>query len=148
VKHLNSEVIIMGKKLTVIQNERKRPKQSENILYIPVSFDEHALRVYLRMRLRRIIKSEFSKLSSSGKFYLVGEIDFELVKNFRDKSIISMLKGSTILVREDTIKLSRVDIREILVHELAHIFSSHHDEKFLMAMRYIGGKQRRLPIQL
>lgn len=68
-------------------------------------------------------------------------------RNFRDKSIISMLKGSTILVREDTIKLSRVDIREIIVHELAHIFSKHHDNDFQMAMRYIGGKQRRLPIQ-
>jgi len=145
---LDSEITIMGKKLTVIKSERKRPKQSGNILYIPVSFDEHALKEYLRMRLRRIIKSEFSKLSSSGKFFLVGEINFEIVRNFRDKSIISMLKGSTILVREDTIKLSRVDIREILIHELAHIFSSHHDEKFLMAMRYIGGKQRRLPIQL
>jgi predicted metal-dependent hydrolase len=145
---LDSEVIIMGKKLTVIKSERKRPKQSGDILYLPVFFDENALREYLKMRLKRIIKSEFLKLSSSGKFYLVGEIDFELVKNFQDKSIISMLKGSTILVREDTIKLSRVDIREILVHELAHIFSSHHDEKFLMAMRYIGGKQRRLPIRL
>ncbi|HII83179.1 Wss1p-related putative metallopeptidase [Ferroplasma sp.] len=143
-----SEVIIMGKKFAVIKNERKRPKQFGDILYIPVSFDEHALREYLKMRLKRIIKSEFSKLSSSGKFYLVGEINFEIVRNFRDRSIISMLKGSTILVREDTIKLSRIDIREILVHELAHIFSSHHDEKFLMAMRYIGGKQRRLPIQL
>ncbi|WMT53232.1 hypothetical protein [Ferroplasma acidiphilum] len=145
---MNSEVIIIGKKLTVIQIERKRPKQSGDILYLPVSFDEHALREYLRMRLKRIIKSEFLKLSSSGKFYLVGEINFEVVRNFRDKSIISMLKGSTIFVREDTIKLSRVDIREILIHELAHIFSSHHDEKFLMAMGYIGGKQRRLPIQL
>jgi predicted metal-dependent hydrolase len=146
--HLNSEITIMGKKVKVIKSERKRPKQSENILYLPVSFDEHALREYLRMRLKRIIKSEFLKLSSSGKFYLVGEINFEIVRNFRDRSIISMLKGSTILVREDTIKLSRVDIREIVVHELAHIFSSHHDEKFQMAMRYIGGKQRRLPIQL
>jgi predicted metal-dependent hydrolase len=138
----------MGKKLTAIKNERKRPKQSGNILYISVSFDEHALKEYLRIRLKRIIKLEFSKLSSSGKFYLVGEINFEIVRNFRDKSIISMLKGSTILVREDTIKLSRVDIREILVHELTHIFSSHHDEKFLMAMRYIGGKQRKFHIQL
>ena len=145
---MDSEVIIMGKTIKIIKNDRKRPKQSGNILYLPVFFDENALKEYLRMRLKRIIKSEFLKLSSSGKFYLVGEINFELVKNFRDKSIISMLKGSTILVREDTIKLSRVDIREILVHELAHIFSSHHDEKFLMAMRYIGGKQRRLPIQL
>ncbi|QRF75295.1 hypothetical protein Thermo_00789 [Thermoplasmatales archaeon] len=124
------------------------PKQIGQILYVPVSFDEYALRDYLRMRLKWVLKSEFSKLSGNGKFYLVGEIDFELVKKFRDKSILSMLKGSTILVREDAIKLARVDIREILIHELAHVFSKHHDEKFQMAVRYIGGSQRRLPIQI
>lgn len=145
---MDSEITILGRKTRILRSERKMPKQIGQILYVPVSFDEYALRDYLRMRLKWVLKSEFSKLSGNGKFYLVGEIDFELVKKFRDKSILSMLKGSTILVREDAIKLARVDIREILIHELAHVFSKHHDEKFQMAVRYIGGSQRRLPIQI
>ncbi|MFG1449604.1 MAG: hypothetical protein AAE983_03055 [Thermoplasmataceae archaeon] len=145
---MDSEITILGRKVKIVRCERKRPKQSGSFLYIPVAFDKYALRDYLRMRLKRVLKSEFSKLSGNGKFYLVGEIDFELVRKFREKSILSMLKGSTILVREDAIKLTRVDIREILVHELAHVFSKHHDEKFDMAVRYIGGRQRRLPIQI
>ncbi|MHB8357966.1 MAG: hypothetical protein ACYDCP_00470 [Thermoplasmataceae archaeon] len=145
---MDSEITIQGRKVNVVRCERKRPKQSGDVLYVPVSFDKYALRNYLRMRLKRLLKSEFSKLSNNGKFYLVGEIDFELVKKFKDKSILSTLKGSTIFVREDAIKLTGVDIREILVHELAHIFSKQHDEKFQMAVRYIGGSQRRLPIQI
>jgi predicted metal-dependent hydrolase len=131
-----------------VKCERRIPKHSDDTLYIPLSFDNNSLEEYLRMRLKRALKSEFSKLSKSGKFFLVGEIDFEIVKKFKDKSILSTLKGSTVFVREDAIKLTRIDIREILVHELAHIFSKHHGEKFQMAIRYIGGNQRRLPIQI
>lgn len=145
---MDSEITLLGRKVRIVRCERDRPKQSGDILYLPVSFDKYALKEYLRVRLNRVLKSEFSKLSANGKFYLVGGINFELVKKFRDKSVLSMLKGSTILVREDAIKLSRVDIKEILVHELAHVFSKHHDEKFEMAVRYIGGSQRRLPIQI
>jgi predicted metal-dependent hydrolase len=144
---LDSDAIILGKTTTIVRCERKRPKHSGDILYVPLSFDKHALMEYMKTRLIRILKSEFLKLKKNGNFYIVGEIDFELVRKFRDRSILSMLKGSTILVREDAIKLTRIEIREVLVHELAHIFSKHHDEKFQMAMRYIGGKQRRLPIQ-
>lgn len=145
---MDSEIIILGKNTWVVKCERKRPKYSGNTLYVPLSFDKYALREYKRMRLRQVLKSEFLKLKKNGNFYLVGEVDFELVKKFRDKPILSVLKGSTIFVREDVIRLTRIEIREILVHELAHIFSKHHDEKFQMAMRYIGGGQRRLPIQI
>jgi predicted metal-dependent hydrolase len=145
---LDSEIIILGRNTKIVKCERTRPKHTGNILYVPLSFDKHALSEYLRMRLKRVLNSEFSKLSNNGKFYIVGKIDFELVRKFRDNSILSMLKGSTIFVREDAVKLARVDIREVLVHELAHVFSKHHDEKFQMAVRYIGGCQRRLPIQI
>ncbi len=145
---MDSNTIILGRNTAIVMCERKRPKHSGDILYIPLLFDKYDLKQYLRMRLKRILKSEFLKLKKNSNFYLVGEIDFELTKKFRDKKILSMLKDSTIYVREDAIKLTRIEIREILVHELAHIFSKHHDEKFQMAVRYIGGSQRRLPLQI
>ncbi|EQD64637.1 hypothetical protein B1B_06634, partial [mine drainage metagenome] len=85
---MDSEITILRRKTTVVKCDRGRPKHSKDVLYVPLSFDKYALREYLRMRLRRVLKSEFSKLSKNRKFYIVGEIDFELVKKFRDKSIL------------------------------------------------------------
>ncbi len=145
---LDSEVIMLGQKVRVVKSDRGRPKHLGNILYVPSSFSQDELLNYLNNRLLRTIKSEYSKLKKNNGFYIVGEINFKLVRRFRDQSVLSSLKGSTIFVREDVVKLSRIDIREILVHELAHIFSKCHNEKFQMAMRYIGGNQRRIIMQL
>ena len=96
----------------------------------------------------RILKAEYNMLSKEKGFFIIGEISFELVDRFRDKTMLAALKGSTIFVREDIIQLSRVDVREIVVHEVAHLFSKGHGERFQMAVQFIGGSQRRLPIQL
>lgn len=96
----------------------------------------------------RVLKAEYRKLTKEKGFFIIGEVSFELIDRFRDKTMLAALKGSTIFVREDIIKLSRVDIREIVVHEVAHLFSKGHGERFQMAVQFIGGSQRRLPIQL
>ena len=143
-----SDVVIFGNKVKVVRCNRSRPAQIKDTLCVPLSFSDNELRQYLGRRLKRILKAEYHKLSKEKGFFIIGEISFELVDRFRDKTMLAALKGSTIFVREDIIKLSRVDIREIVVHEVAHLFSRGHGERFQMAVQFIGGNQRRLPIQL
>ena len=141
-----SDVVIFGNKVRVVRCNRSRPAQIKDTLCVPLSFSDNELRQYLGRRLMRMLKAEYHKLSKERGFFIIGEISFELVDRFRDKTMLAALKGSTIFVREDIIKLSRVDIREIVVHEVAHLFSKEHGERFKMAVQLIGGNQRRLPI--
>jgi hypothetical protein len=145
---LVSDVVIFGNKVKVVRCNRSRPAQIKDTLCVPLSFSDNELRQYLGRRLMRILKGEYHKLTKEKGFFIIGEISFELIDKFRDKTMLAALKGSTIFVREDIIKLSRVDIREIVVHEVAHLFSKAHGERFKMAVQFIGGNQRRLPIQL
>ena len=143
-----SDVVIFGNKVRVVRCNRSRPAQIKDTLCVPLSFSDNELRQYLGRRLMRTLKAEYHKLFKEKGLLIIGEISFELVDRFRDKTMLAALKGSTIFVREDIIKLSRVDIREIVVHEVAHLFSKAHGERFKMAVQFIGGNQRRLPIRL
>ena len=143
-----SDVVILGNKVKIVRCNRSRPAQIKGTLYVPLSFSDSELRQYLGGRLIRVLKAEYRKLTKEKGFFIIGEVSFELIDKFRDKTMLAALKGSTIFVREDIIKLSRVDIREIVVHEVAHLFSRGHGERFQMAVQFIGGNQRRLPIQL
>ncbi len=145
---MDSSVVILGKTIKIVIFNGSKPKQSSGILYLPLSFTEDQLRVYLRQRLKRVVNNEYRKLSKETGFSIIGEINFETVSRFQDRSMLAALKGSTILIREDAIKLSRVGIREILIHEIAHLLSKGHGERFQMAVRFIGGKQRRLPVEV
>jgi hypothetical protein len=145
---LVSDVVIFGNKVKIVRCNRSRPAQIKDTLCVPLSFSDNELRQYLGRRLMRILKAEYNMLSKEKGFFIIGEISFELVDRFRDKTMLAALKGSTIFVREDIIQLSRVDVREIVVHEVAHLFSKGHGERFQMAVQFIGGSQRRLPIQL
>jgi predicted metal-dependent hydrolase len=145
---LVSDVVILGNEVKIVRHLRSRPAQIRDTLYVPLTFSNNELRLYLRKRLKRILKAEYRKLTKEKGFFIIGEVSFELIDRFRDKTMLAALKGSTIFVREDIIKLSRVDIREIVVHEVAHLFSKGHGERFQMAVQFIGGSQRRLPIQL
>ena len=143
-----SDVVIFGNKVKIVRCNKSRPAQIKGALYVPLSFSDNELRQYLGRRLIRILKAQYHKLSKEKGFFIIGEISFELVDRFRDKTMLAALKDSTIFVREDIIQLSRVDVREIVVHEVAHLFSKAHGERFKMAVQFIGGNQRRLPIQL
>ena len=145
---MDSEVTILGRRTQIVLSERKRAKHCGDVLYVPSSFRQQDLREYLNNRLKHVLQVEYSNLSKQNGFFVIGGLQFDVVGRFKDPLVLSTLKESKVRVREDVIGLQRIDIREIVVHELAHIISKHHNEKFQRAMHYVGGNQSRLPIQM
>lgn len=68
---------------------------------------------------------------SNDKIEVFGLLDFEIVERIDNKdNRIAKLKGNKILVKIDAIKFPDEALKYIIAHEVAHIISKGHREKY------------------
>ncbi|MDQ1280650.1 MAG: hypothetical protein QG670_1913 [Thermoproteota archaeon] len=89
----------------------------------------------LRDFLDQLLYDKFSDIArdfkSGGKIDLFGNLDFEITEKIdKKKQRIAKLKGNKILVTRKAVSLPENILKYIVAHEIAHIVSKRHTERF------------------
>lgn len=83
----------------------------------------------------------YEQIKKEGKVEILGNLDFEIVKKMDNKKQrVAKLKGNTILVKLDAIAFPKSVLKYVIAHEIAHIFTKRHSEKFRKTVELIYPK--------
>ena len=91
------------------------------------NLDKEHLEILLHSKLCQI----FDQIKKERRIEILGNLDFEIVENIDNKKQrIAKLKGNTILVKLNSVKLPEEALRYIVAHEIVHTFTTRHTEQF------------------
>jgi hypothetical protein len=136
------EVRIFGKSLSIVERKSDKDfvKVKKNKIFVNKSKKtaEFLLRDFLTETLYHQISKIYEKIKKEGKIDLLGNLDFEVVENIDNKrQRIAKLKGNKILVKLNAVALPIEALKYVIVHEIAHIFTKRHTEKFWKVVKTI-----------
>ena len=131
-----NKVIIFGKPVTVIIKNSKRDAvklRQENKLLV-YSHKKPAT-LLVKEFLSKILYNElhriYEQVKKSDKVDITRDLDFDIVDEIDGKrDRLAKLKGNTILIKLEVIKLPKRAVKYIVCHEIAHIAIKRHTRKF------------------
>lgn len=88
-------------------------------------FNESSDKLYSRL------SSIYNDIIEEGKIEVFGDLDFQIVSKIdRKNSRVAKIKDNKIIVKINAVNLSDSALRYIIAHELAHIATKGHTNKF------------------
>jgi len=129
------EIIIFGKPCKIVEQEAEKDsikvigdKIIVNRCKKPV---KHLIREFLAEKLYNKLFEIYDEIKKEGKIEILGEMDFEIVEKIDNRrKRIAKLKGNKIQVKLSAVVLPKPALKYVVAHEMAHIFSKKHTEKF------------------
>jgi predicted metal-dependent hydrolase len=136
------EITIFGKQyaLTESKSEKDWIKLQGNQILINRSkkTSKALLKDFLSQLLYEKLHDISEMMNKEGKIGIFGNLDFEITENIDNKKQrIAKLKGNKILVKLNTIALPEYALKYMITHELAHIGTKQHTEKFWKTVKLI-----------
>lgn len=129
------EVIIFGKPYKIV--EQKTEKDSIEVIGDKIVVNrcekpvKQLIREFLAEKLYDRLFEIYDEIKKEGKIEVLGEIDFEIVEKIDNrKKRLAKLKGNKIQVKLSAVVLPKPALKYVVAHEVAHIFSKKHTEKF------------------
>jgi len=129
------EIPVLGH-LTPVREERASEERVEfRDGVIVISRNDTPPSVLLKDFLADILYSALwevlSEIKREGKVDILGDLDFEIVEKIDDKRHrVAKLKGNRIWVKLSAVALPKGVLKYILAHEISHLITKRHDEKF------------------
>jgi len=129
------EIIIFGKPYKIV--EQKTEKDSIEVIGDKIVVNrcekpvKQLIREFLAEKLYDKLFEIYDEIKKEGKIEVLGEIDFEIVEKIDNRrKRLAKLKGNKIQVKLSAIVLPKPALKYVVAHEVAHIFSKKHTEKF------------------
>ena len=135
-------ITIFGKNYTIIEQKSDRDSiqviNNKIIIKANEKSPESLLKEYLTDCLYSELIKIYEQIRKEGKFEIFGDLDFEIVEKIDNKKQrIAKQKGNKILVKINAVALPKSALKYIIVHEIAHIFTKKHTEKFWKIVKTI-----------
>lgn len=98
----------------------------------------HLLKEFLGDLLHSQIFKIYDQVKDEEKFEVFGNLDFEIVDKIDNKKRrIAKIKGNKILVKLNAVVLPESALKYVIVHEIAHIFTKRHTNRFWKIVKTI-----------
>ncbi len=129
------KTVILGKDFTV--QEQKSEKDIVVLRKNRIVVESHQktgnslLKEYLIDLLYTQVFEIYDEIKQDGKIEILGNVEFEVVEKIDNKKErLAKLKVNKILVKLKAISLPKEALKYVIAHEIAHIFTKKHTEKF------------------
>jgi len=135
-------ITIFGKNYVVIEKKSNMDNVKLRGNKIIVNSCKNPPHLLLKEFLSNLLYSELHKIYNEiikgKKVDVFGDLDFEILEKIDSKrDRIAKLKGNKILVKLNAIALPKNALRYIIAHEIAHVITKRHGEKFWMIIKMI-----------
>ena len=136
------KIMIFGKNFIIIEQKSDKDLVELKNNRIIISSCKKPSNLLLNEFLTDLLYSQlhtiYNQIKSEGKVEIFGSLDFEIVgKIDNKKQRIAKLKGNKILVKLNAIALPKSALKYVIAHEIAHIFTKRHTERFWKIVRTI-----------
>lgn len=92
---------------------------------------DHLLENFLADTLYRKLCEIFDQVRKEGRAEVFGNVDFEVVKSLDgNERRVAKLKGHVVRVKLGAVALPEPALKYVIAHELAHIVTKKHSERF------------------
>ena len=129
------EVTIFGKRFSIIKQKSSRDSvevRDDKILVNECEKTaESLIKEFLADKLYHQLLQIYKEIEGERKVEVLGDLDFEIVESIDNKrQRIAKIKGGKILVKLNAVVLPKPILRYVIAHEIAHIFTKRHTERF------------------
>ena len=135
-------ITIFGKNYIVIEKKSNadnvRLKDNKIIINSYKSSPHLLLKEFLSNLLYSELYKIYEKILKERQVDAFGNLDFKVVEKIDSKrNRIAKLKGNKILVKLNAVVLPKSVLRYIVTHEIAHVITKRHTERFWKIVRMI-----------
>lgn len=147
------ELTIFGKKYTLKEQKSNRDhvelRGNEVLIYKNKKTTGVLLKDFLSEQLHQKLLEISKSIHAEEMISIFGNLDFEITENIDNKKQrLAKLKGNKILIKLNTIAFPENVLKYVIAHELAHIPSKRHTEKFWKTVKLIDPNYERAQISL
>ncbi|MEM2930975.1 MAG: M48 family metallopeptidase [Thermoproteota archaeon] len=133
-------VTVFGKRFTVVEEKSDRDQVRLKGSRIHVAAATRPLRLLLKEFLEELLYSQLVKIYDhmGRKVEVLGNLDFEIVDRLdRNKRRVAKIRRNKVLVKLNAIALPKTALRYVVAHEIAHVLTKRHTERFWRTVELI-----------
>ena len=136
------KITIFGKKYIVVKqkssNDSVKLKNSKIIVNSNKKPPDLLLKEFLANLLYSQLHKIYNKIKNGKRIEIFGNLDFEIVEKIdKKKQRVAKIKGNKILIKLNAITLPKSALKYMIAHEIAHVFTKRHSEKFWKIVKMI-----------
>jgi len=142
------EITIFGKQYTLAEHKSNKDLIELQGNQVLIHRNKKTSRALLKDFLSQLLYEKLHDISKNinkeGKIGIFGNLDFEITENIDNKKQrIAKLKGNKIIVKLNASAFPQDVLRYIVAHELAHLATKRHTEKFWNTVKLIDPNYKR-----
>lgn len=140
-----NEITVFGKTVRIVEESSDIEKVELKNSVISIAKGKKSGKTLLEEFLTDLLHSQlhkiFREIISAEKVDVFGNLDFEVVKKIDSKKQrIAKLKRNKIFVKLSAVALPKTALKYLIAHEIAHIMTKNHGQKFEKFLKTIHPK--------
>ncbi|MEM0126357.1 MAG: M48 family metallopeptidase [Thermofilum sp.] len=133
-------VTVFGKRFTVVEEKSDRDQVRLKGSRIHVATATRPPNLLLKEFLEDLLYSQLVKIYDrmGRKVEVLGNLDFEIVDRIdRNKHRVAKIRRNRVLVKLNAVALPKTALRYVVAHEIAHVLTKRHTERFWRTVELI-----------